>query len=147
MPKTELFDNWTRILSAEIGTFGFWHSTVLDLKRLTFSYLILVLLNIWSLSTGSVIQTVTWESSAVGQVKELFWMDNRRLAVAFQLLKVIVVNYFLYKANLEKIELLHQLSFTENFFNQKNFSYKKEPFQQAHFWIFINICSVRIFYQ
>ena len=47
-----------------------------------------VLLNIWSLSTGSVIQTLTWETSAVGDVKGLFWMDNRRLGIAFQFEKV-----------------------------------------------------------
>jgi hypothetical protein len=47
-----------------------------------------VLLNIWSLSTGSVLQTVTWETLKVGDVRSLIWLDNRRLAIAFQFAKV-----------------------------------------------------------
>jgi hypothetical protein len=43
-----------------------------------------VLLNLWSLATGSVIQTLTWPAPEVGQVQALLWLDNRRLAIAFQ---------------------------------------------------------------
>ena len=32
-PKSELFGNGTILKSAEIGTFGFWRSTVIDLYR------------------------------------------------------------------------------------------------------------------